>query len=513
MKRKISILLIIFILSATNIYGYEAPSTEDAALILKDIGVFKGSDKGFELDRQATRLEGLILLIRLLGKEDDALATNYGPSYFTDVPEWAVAYTNYAYYNGLTVGIGNMSFGTYDSLNAKAFSTFVLRALGYDDSIGDFTYQEAHQYLSSLLSFSISETNFTRGRVADICYESMYLLTKGSTTPLYTNLISSGDIDIEALYLFDQLPKEYYTYDLTIIDADDSLERLQLSIDSNQLLVDATYPLASQYAWVFLDARDRIEQFTGNDYTSTYNLDLGDNSQLFSIYLNNSRNGNYTSWIYDLAINSYDEEFKFLLNPIIARNDVIYDHYQTLEGDYLGPEYQIYPGENQIKTLAENLTSGLTDRRDKIEAIHSYVASTIYYDMDNPGVIDLNNYDYDLNDTMYVLDNAKGICEGYANLAVSLLRSIGIESRKVSGFAIQPGQSFYLEDGDLNLTSNHTWFEAYDGNEWIICDPTWDSNSYIENGVAYTITASHRFFDISIEAFSTSHHILDYRIY
>ncbi len=499
-------------LSMTRAYGYESPSTEDAANILKDIGVFKGSDKGFELDRQATRLEGLILLIRLLGKEDEALTTDYGPSYFNDVPSWAISYTNYAYYNGLTNGIGNQTFGSYANLNAKAFSTFVLRALGYDDDQGDFTYQESHNYLSSLLTFTIDETNFTRGQVADICYESMYLLTKDTTFPLYTHLIQSGDIDIKALLLFNQVPKDYYTYDTTIIDADDSLEHLNLTIKANQLILDASYPTPSQYAWIFLDSIDNIVQFSGNKLDLVYNLDSKDNSQLFSIYLNNNQSGNYTSWVYDFTINSYDEEYKFLLNPIIARNDVIYDYYQDIDGNYLGEEYQIYPNQNQIQVLADQITEGLTATRDKIEAIHTYVASTIYYDMDNPGVIDLNNYDYSLNDTMYVLENSRGICEGYANLAVSLLRSIGIQSRKVSGVAIQPGQSFYLDDGSYDLTSNHTWIEAYDDNEWIICDPTWDSNSYIEDGISYNISSSHRFFDITIEAFSTSHHILDYRL-
>ncbi len=57
---------------------------------------FKGTSNGFELDRSPTRLEGLVMLIRLLGKEDDALVESNMESVFTDVPSWGIPYTNYA---------------------------------------------------------------------------------------------------------------------------------------------------------------------------------------------------------------------------------------------------------------------------------------------------------------------------------------------------------------------------------------------------------------------------------
>ena len=70
------------------------------AASLKTLTLFRGSDtgygEGFDLQRPPTRMEALIMLIRLLGEESEALScTAYQP--FTDVPDWALPYAAYAY--------------------------------------------------------------------------------------------------------------------------------------------------------------------------------------------------------------------------------------------------------------------------------------------------------------------------------------------------------------------------------------------------------------------------------
>lgn len=61
------------------------------AASLKTLTLFRGSDtgygEGFDLEKAPTRMEALIMLIRLLGEESEALTcTAYQP--FTDVPDW-----------------------------------------------------------------------------------------------------------------------------------------------------------------------------------------------------------------------------------------------------------------------------------------------------------------------------------------------------------------------------------------------------------------------------------------
>ena len=93
---------------------------------LKVLGLFKGvSETDFALDRAPTRLEAVTMLIRMLGKEKEALTGSWHHP-FTDVPSWADSYVGYAYEKGLTNGVSANSFGTGDASSAM-YLTFVLR--------------------------------------------------------------------------------------------------------------------------------------------------------------------------------------------------------------------------------------------------------------------------------------------------------------------------------------------------------------------------------------------------
>lgn len=116
----------------------------DYADALHSLGLFQGSQKGYELTRPATRLEGLVMLIRLLGDESKAKAFQ-GKHPFTDVPAWANTYVAYAYDKGYTSGISKTQFGSTMQLRYLDYMTFLLRALGYSDHGGDFQWNTADQ--------------------------------------------------------------------------------------------------------------------------------------------------------------------------------------------------------------------------------------------------------------------------------------------------------------------------------------------------------------------------------
>ena len=68
--------------------------TEAQAQMLYDLGLFKGTDKGFALEKSMTRAEASVMLTRLLGAEKTALAGNWKHP-FTDVPQWADKYVGW----------------------------------------------------------------------------------------------------------------------------------------------------------------------------------------------------------------------------------------------------------------------------------------------------------------------------------------------------------------------------------------------------------------------------------
>lgn len=170
---------------------------------LKEIGVFKGTSNGFELYREPTRIEALIMLIRLLGKEAEALQSDTTISVFNDVPSWAVSYANYAYYNGLTKGIGNNKFGSSDVIDAKSYVTFLLRALGYSDSAGDFKWNDAIFYAQSVqlydnsMQIELNNTKFLRAHVAELSYKTLAAKMKGSNLTLIQKLVDDNVINKE----------------------------------------------------------------------------------------------------------------------------------------------------------------------------------------------------------------------------------------------------------------------------------------------------------------------------
>ncbi|MDF2821455.1 MAG: uncharacterized protein K0R15_1896 [Clostridiales bacterium] len=204
-KKVISIMLSIFLLSSINftVLAEENGKYVTQAEQLKTLGVFQGSDKGLELNRQPQRLEGLVMLIRLLGKEAEATALKTEDCFFTDVPDWGRGYVNYAYKNGLTVGKGGKLFGSGDLMNAKSYVTFMLRALGYSDSKGDFSYNEALDFgfergLLTLSSLNeLSKNVFLRDHIAKVSLDTLYTNIKGSDKTLLEKLISDGSISEE----------------------------------------------------------------------------------------------------------------------------------------------------------------------------------------------------------------------------------------------------------------------------------------------------------------------------
>jgi hypothetical protein len=109
---------------------------------LQRLGLFKGTDRGAELDRGMTRTEALITVIRLSGMEKEALDRNLKTD-FSDVPEWASAYAGLGQERGLARGTGDGSFGADEPVTAAQYATMMLRILGYSDANGDFVYDEA----------------------------------------------------------------------------------------------------------------------------------------------------------------------------------------------------------------------------------------------------------------------------------------------------------------------------------------------------------------------------------
>lgn len=195
--------------------GGVSPSAETdynaLAAALNAMGIFKGTGtgygSGYDLERTPTRIEGLVMFLRLMGEEQAALAYA-GTSPFVDVPDWCRTYVAYAYAKGYTKGIGpNLAgqpcFGTNVVIGAGEYVTFVLRALGYSDSgaAPDFTWQTAltRGRDSGVLTAGeyalLSEKTFLRAQVAYVSYFALDAAMKDGSGMLLEHLSAAGALD------------------------------------------------------------------------------------------------------------------------------------------------------------------------------------------------------------------------------------------------------------------------------------------------------------------------------
>lgn len=105
----------------------------DQAEMLKKLGLFQGTPKGFELDRNMTRAEAAVMLVRFLGAEEKVLAGSWTHP-FHDVPAWADKYVGWLYQSALTKGISTSQYGSQQNTTLEQYAIFLSRAVSGNDN-------------------------------------------------------------------------------------------------------------------------------------------------------------------------------------------------------------------------------------------------------------------------------------------------------------------------------------------------------------------------------------------
>lgn len=173
---------------------------------LYTLGLFQGTGTDaegkpvYDLHIKPTRQVAITMLVRLLGKEKEALSSPVDHP-FTDVDAWASPYVGYAYANGLTKGISDMEFGSHDLLTANQYITFILRALGYSDVLGDFRWDKPTA-LSERIgltgdAYKNNSAPFFRGDVVVISESALRTKMKNSDVNLLQHLLDNKAVKFE----------------------------------------------------------------------------------------------------------------------------------------------------------------------------------------------------------------------------------------------------------------------------------------------------------------------------
>lgn len=199
------LLLALFLGLAVSVRGYAITDWDrmnSYAGTLYTLELFKGTgvdaegNPVFSLDKPATRLHAAVMLVRLLGAEEEALKMNYAFP-FQDVPAWGAPYVGYVYEKKLSFGISGEKFGSGDPITPTQYLTFIMRALGYSTNGADpdFAWNEAAGFADSIGlthgEYSGGSGAFLREDIVDISFSGLTQEMKGTGVELVESLTSS----------------------------------------------------------------------------------------------------------------------------------------------------------------------------------------------------------------------------------------------------------------------------------------------------------------------------------
>ncbi|MCL1828588.1 MAG: S-layer homology domain-containing protein [Oscillospiraceae bacterium] len=213
MKRILSFLLAISLISALPISAGAASAGDQALLAVRAAGIITGDEKGnLNLNNPVTRAEFAKMMVSASAFKNSAAA---GLSSFSDVRQthWAAGYIKTAVSAGWFAGYADGTFRPSDNIKLEEAATALLRMLGYTDSAdfgGSYPEPQLSRYRSAGLSEGIGlgrGGTVTRADCVKLFYNLLRADTKsGQAYGLSVGIVldTAGNVDYTALVSSDR---------------------------------------------------------------------------------------------------------------------------------------------------------------------------------------------------------------------------------------------------------------------------------------------------------------------
>ncbi len=251
---------------------------------------------------------------------------------------------------------------------------------------------------------------------------------------------------------------------------------------SSKAEVDASNAAQGYFAARFTaDTSKRIKvTVKKGDTTYSYDLNNEGETEVFPLQLGD---GKYTVKVLEnIADNRY--------SPVLTASvDVKLD---SEFAPYLVPSQMVnYSMESKVAKTAQEITQDSKTELEKVSAIYKYIVANIKYDTDKARTVQ-SGY---LPDVDAILDSNKGICFDYSAVMASMLRSLGIPTKLVTGY-VAP-KNLYHAWNEVYI-KNIGWVKVagsiyFDGTNWSRMDSTFAAGSsskklaeFIGNGSNYS---------------------------
>ena len=252
-----------------------------------------------------------------------------------------------------------------------------------------------------------------------------------------------------------------------------------------------------------------ISTNSDNEFNKTITIPESDDLTMdLSIYTGPKAYGQFESWVFGYVTleKTPDGGWQIMQSPVFEHNKTMYEKDKSIK-EALKATDSIESDSNAINSIATQLTQNCDNDYDRVLALHDWICSYMYYDVDSLSAEEAPPYH-----ATEIVQTRKAVCLGFATLMAALCRSIDIPCNVVSGYALGVGaDTEWSDETIITDEQNHAWNEVYVDGRWMIIDPTWDCANKIENGEMIKGTeVSHLYFDANLEFFSANHKILEY---
>lgn len=196
MKKALSLILIVLFVMAPFEYGFaESEKVDNSVSLLYELNILKGDGSGLSSlisEEPVTKLEASIIILRLLGLENEAM--QYGGDNFIDVKDnhWARNLLSYIHDKQIDMWeVKDNKFNPNENITSELFTKRLLSILGNDEYSDSFVDEAKNMGLASVLN----KSTINMQEAAKLIEEALNIKIKDSKTTLAEYLVEKKLID------------------------------------------------------------------------------------------------------------------------------------------------------------------------------------------------------------------------------------------------------------------------------------------------------------------------------
>ncbi len=251
-KKVIALVLAVALMMSTFTVAFAAEKSE--AQMLGELGLLLNVTSA-DLETELTRAVGIAMVLKALGfTQASADAYKSEAAKFTsDANEWYAGFAEFAFVSGITNGVSDKAFGGKMDLTPKMFTTWILRALGYNSA--DAWSKTAELAVTAGLPAVSDATVFTKSDAAKTMFAALSSTLVNTELKLIDKLITAGVVTEAAATAAGLKPAELTVSEISTLNAK------QVKVVFNKTVDKAKAETVDNYD-VFLAAAGSVDVFT-----------------------------------------------------------------------------------------------------------------------------------------------------------------------------------------------------------------------------------------------------------